>query len=148
MKRSSGKKATTQTNLAANSNSPKKPKAQSKKERAFIYILQHPRGATENDILHNVGLSSGRNYFTQLERLCGFEFTRMNDENPDGIGTHLRYSFSSLDIANAIIKEINASRIRRKVGVLTINQEVDLIDPALNLLYEIQVKRNGKDDNK
>ena len=129
MKGGNGKKAATQTNLAANDNSPKKPKAQSKKERAFIYILQHPKGATENDILRNVGLSSGRNYFTQLERLHGFELTRVNDENPDGIGTHLRYSFSSPKIAAAILKEINASRIRRKAAVLSKEQEAELLAP-------------------
>ena len=129
MKGGSGKKAATQANLAANDNSPKKPNKQPKKERAFIYILQHPTGATENDILRNVGLSSGRNYFTQLERLHGFELTRVNDENPDGIGTHLRYSFSSPKIAAAILKEINASRIRRKAGVLSKEQEVELLAP-------------------
>ncbi|MDC9563918.1 MULTISPECIES: hypothetical protein [unclassified Pseudoalteromonas] len=129
MKGGNGKKAATQTNLAANDNSPKKPKAQSKKERAFIYILQHPSGATENDILRNVGLSSGRNYFTQLERLHGFELTRVNDENPDGIGTHLRYSFSSPKIAAAILKEINASLIRRKAAVLSKEQEAELLAP-------------------
>lgn len=134
MKGGSGKKAATQTNLSANNNSQKKPRAQPKKERAFIYILQHPTGATENDILRNVGLSSGRNYFTQLERLHGFELTRVNDENPDGIGTHLRYSFSSSKIAAAILKEINASRIRRKAGVLSKEQEVELLVPFKRLL--------------
>ncbi|MDC9509702.1 hypothetical protein [Pseudoalteromonas sp. Angola-4] len=129
MKGSSGKKAATQANLSANNNSQKKPRAQPKKERAFIYILQHPTGATENDILRNVGLSSGRNYFTQLERLHGFELTRVNDENPDGIGTHLRYSFSSPEIAAAILKEINASRTRRKAGILSEGQEAELLAP-------------------
>ena len=129
MKGSSGKKAATQANLSADNNSQKKPRAQPKKERAFIYILQHPTGATENDILRNVGLSSGRNYFTQLERLHGFELTRVNDENPDGIGTHLRYSFSSPEIAAAILKEINASRIRRKAGILSEGQEAELLAP-------------------
>ena len=129
MKGGRGKKAATQANSAANDNSPKKPKAQSKKERAFIYILQHPTGATENDILRSVGLSSGRNYFTQLERLHGFELTRVNDVNPDGIGTHLRYSFSSPKIAAAILKEINASRTRRKAGVLSKEQEAELLAP-------------------
>lgn len=129
MKGGSGKKAATQANLAANDNSPKKPRTQPKKERAFIYILQHPTGATENDILLNVGLSSGRNYFTQLERLHGFEFTRVSDENPDGIGTHLRYSFSSPGIAVVILKEISASRARRKAGVLSKEQEAELLAP-------------------
>lgn len=134
MKGGSGKKAATQSNLAANDNSPKKEKKQPKKERAFIYILQHPKGATENDILRNVGLSSGRNYFTQLERLHGFELTRVNDENPDGIGTHLRYSFSSPKIAAAILKEINASRARRKAGALSQEKEAELLVPFNRLL--------------
>lgn len=129
MKGGSGKKAATQTNLAANDDSPKKPKAQPKKERAFIYILQHPTGATENDILRNVGLSSGRNYFTQLERLHGFELTKVKEENLDGIGAHLRYGFSSQEIAAAILKEINASRARRDAGALTKEQEAELLAP-------------------
>ena len=129
MKGSSGKKAATQTNLAANDDSPKKPNKQPKKERAFIYILQHPTGATENDILRNIGLSSGRNYFTELERLYDFKFTRVSDENPDGIGTHLRYGFSSPEISAAILKEINASRTRRDVGALTKEQEAELLAP-------------------
>ena len=134
MKGSSGKKAATQADSVANDNSPKKEKKQTKKERAFIYILQHPKGATENDILRNVGLSSGRNYFTQLERLHGFELTRVNDENPDGIGTHLRYSFSSPKIAAAILKEINASRARRKAGALSQEKEAELLVPFNRLL--------------
>jgi hypothetical protein len=129
MKGGSGKKAATQANLAANDNSPKKPNKQPKKERAFIYILQHPTGATENDILRNVGLSSGRNYFTQLERLHGFELTKVKEENPDGIGAHLRYGFSSQEIAAAILKEINASRARRDAGALTKEQEAELLAP-------------------
>ena len=128
MKGSCGNRAATQANLAAN-NSSEKEKKKAKKERAFIYILQHPTGATENDILYNVRLSSGRNYFTQLERLYGFEFTRVKDENPDGIGTHLRYSFSSPEIAAAILKEINASRARRYAEALTKAQETELLAP-------------------
>ena len=129
MKGRSGKKAATQTSSAASNGHHKKPRAQSKRERAFIYILLHPSGATENDILRNIGLSSGRNYFTLLERKHGFMLTRVNDENPDGIGTHLRYSFTSLEIAAAILSEINLSRIRRGAGVLTKEQEAELLTP-------------------
>ena len=50
MKGSSGKKAATQANSAANDNSPKKPRTQPKKERAFIYILQHPAKALQKTI--------------------------------------------------------------------------------------------------
>ena len=86
---------------------PKKP--QSKTERANLYILAHPEGATELDILRNAGLSSGRNYFTDLEREYDFTFTREKIPNSDGIGAHLKYSYSSLDIAEIIILAVNKS---------------------------------------
>ena len=84
--------------------------------------------------MRNIGLSSGRNYFTELERLYDFKFTRVSDENPDGIGTHLRYGFSSPEIAAAILKEINASRARRDAGALTKEQEAELLVPFKRLL--------------
>ena len=134
MKKGSGIKATTSAMLLINDDSPKMFKAQPKRERALLYILQNPCGATENDILLNVGLSSGRNYFTQLERLCGIKFTREHIENTDGIGAHLRYSFFSLEIANEIVKEINESRVRRKVSPLSSALTTELLKPLNNLL--------------
>ena len=111
---------------------PKKP--QSKTERANIYILAHPEGATELDILRNAGLSSGRNYFTDLEREYDFTFTREKIPNSDGIGGHLKYSFSSLYIAKIIIKAINKSRIKRKLAELTPEQTAELLKPIMHLL--------------
>ena len=105
----------------AASPTPKKP--QSKTERANLYILAHPEGATENDILLNAGLSSGRNYFTQKKI-----------PNSDGIGGHLKYSFNSLDIAETIIKVINKSRIKRKLAEFTPEQTAELLKPIMHLL--------------
>lgn len=116
----------------AASPAPKKP--QSKTERANLYILAHPEGATELDILRNAGLSSGRNYFTDLEREFGFKFIREKIPNSDGIGGHLKYSFSSLDIAETIIKVINKSRIKRKLAEFTPEQTAELLKPIMHLL--------------
>jgi len=116
----------------ATSPTPKKP--QSKTERANLYILAHPDGATELDILRNAGLSSGRNYFTDLEREYDFTFTREKIPNSDGIGGHLKYSFSSLDIAETIIKAINKSRIKRKLAEFTPEQTAELLKPIMHLL--------------
>ena len=116
----------------AASPTPKKP--QSKTERANLYILAHPEGATELDILRNAGLSSGRNYFTDLEREYDFTFTREKIPNSDGIGAHLKYSYSSLDIAEIIIKAVNKSRIHRKLAEFTPEQKSELLKPIKHLL--------------
>ncbi|WP_085065392.1 hypothetical protein [Pseudoalteromonas sp. TB51] len=118
-------------NQAANP-APKKP--QPKTERANLYILAHPEGATELDILRNAGLSSGRNYFTDLERDYGFTFTREKIPNSDGIGAHFKYSYSSLEIAEIIIKAINKSRIHRKLAEFTSEQTTELLKPIKRLL--------------
>lgn len=118
-------------NQAANP-APKKP--QPKTERANLYILAHPEGATELDILRNAGLSSGRNYFTDLERDYGFTFAREKIPNSDGIGAHFKYSYSSLEIAEIIIKAINKSRIHRKLAEFTSEQTTELLKPIKRLL--------------
>ncbi|MEM5507592.1 hypothetical protein WNY98_01800 [Pseudoalteromonas sp. AS71] len=108
--------------------------SQSKTERANLYILAHPKGATELDILRNAGLSSGRNYFTDLERSYGFTFTREKTPNSDGIGSHYKYSYSSLDIAEIIIKAIKKSRIHRKLAEFTPEQKGEFLKPIKHLL--------------
>ena len=116
----------------AASPAPKKP--QSKTERANLYILAHPAGATELDILRNAGLSSGRNYFSDLERDYGFTFIREKIPNSDGIGGHYKYSFFSIEVAQMIIKAINKSRIHRKLADYTSEQEAELLKPINNLM--------------
>ena len=113
---------------------PASKKPQSKTERANLYILAHPAGATELDILNNAGLISGRNYFTNLEREYFFKFNREKIPNRDGIGVHSKYSYSSLEIAETIIKAINKSRVNRKLIEFTPEQEVELLIPIKHLL--------------
>lgn len=108
---------------------PSSKKRQSKTERANLYILAHPAGATELDILRSAHLSSGRNYFTDLERSYGFKFTREKIPNSDGISGYLKYSFSSIEIAESIIKAINKSRINRKLPAFTPEQQAQLLMP-------------------
>ncbi|HEM8304130.1 hypothetical protein ABN363_03680 [Providencia rettgeri] len=80
------------------------PKAQ----EAFIYISATGEyGSTENDILKHCRLSSGRNYYSKLERTLNITFERISDPNPDGIGSHYRYRIRNQTDALKIINHIN-----------------------------------------
>lgn len=79
-----------------------------KKHRARLQILHSGRdGITENEILFNCHLSSGRNYLTELERVLSFKFERKRDKNPDGIGTHTRYLIPYREDAEKVINLVN-----------------------------------------
>lgn len=70
------------------------PKRTPKKHRARVYMLRTGvEGWTENDILRYCRLSSGRNYASELERTLSITLERIDEKNPDGIGSHLRYRF-------------------------------------------------------
>lgn len=75
-----------------------------KKHRARCYMMRTGvEGWTENDILRYCRLSSGRNYATELERQLDISLERIDEKNPDGIGSHFRYRFSSRgDVLRAI----------------------------------------------
>lgn len=109
---------------------------QCKKERAYHYILSNPQGVTENDILVNVRLSSGRNYFTELERKHGFKFIRLNQPNPDGIGSHFKYVIESLKDAKRILLAINERRVRRKAQYLSEQESKLFLMPYSTPIYE------------
>lgn len=115
---------------------PTSKKPQSKTERANLYILAHPTGVTELDILRNAGLSIGRNYFTDLERDYGFTFIREKIPNSYGIGGHYKYSFFSIEVAQMIIKAINKSRVYRKLAEYTQDQKDELLKPIKRLLED------------
>lgn len=84
------------------------PKRTPKKHRARVYMLRTGiEGWTENDILRYCRLSSGRNYATELERQLGITLERIDEKNPDGIGTHLRYRFSCRGDVLKVITHIN-----------------------------------------
>ena len=87
---------------------PSRTKAHTEKHRARVYMLRTGiEGWTENDILRYCRLSSGRNYATELERQLGITLERIDEKNPDGIGTHLRYRFSCRGDVLKVITHVN-----------------------------------------
>ncbi|KMK16755.1 prophage protein [Pluralibacter gergoviae] len=84
------------------------PRRTPKKHRARIYMLRTGvEGWTENDILRYCRLSSGRNYATELIRVLDINLERIQERNPDGIGAHLRYRFSSRADVLKVIQYVN-----------------------------------------
>ena len=79
-----------------------------KKIKAWICFLYSYQGITENDILRQCRLSSGRNYLTELERLLNIKLERTDEPNPDGIGSHDRYRIRNQKDAKRIIDLINS----------------------------------------
>ena len=75
-----------------------------KKHRARVYMVKTGvNGWTENDILKYCRLSSGRNYASELERRLDIHLERIDEKNPDGIGSHFRYRFvSRVDVLRVI----------------------------------------------
>lgn len=66
-----------------------------KKHRARLYMLHSGiNGFTENELLRYCRLSSGRNYASELERQLDIRLERIDEKNPDGIGSHFRYRFT------------------------------------------------------
>ncbi|ARM68105.1 hypothetical protein [Morganella morganii] len=81
-----------------------------KKHRARIAVLgAGTSGITENDILRRCGLSSGRNYCSEIERLTGITLNREDEPNPDGIASHYRYNISNRQDAQKVINLVNNS---------------------------------------
>lgn len=81
-----------------------------KKFRARSYMLRTGvEGWTENDILRYCSLSSGRNYASELERHLDIRLERIDEKNPDGIGSHLRYRFTNRADVLQVIQLINSN---------------------------------------
>ena len=79
-----------------------------KKHRARVYMLKTGvNGWTENDILKYCSLSSGRNYASELERSLDIQLERIDEKNPDGIGSHFRYRFVSCADVLRVIQLVN-----------------------------------------
>lgn len=86
----------------------KPPSRTPKKHRARSYMLRTGvEGWTENDILKYCRLSSGRNYASELERRLDIRLERIDEKNPDGIGSHLRYRFTNRADVLRVIQLIN-----------------------------------------
>ena len=79
-----------------------------KKHRARVFMLKTGvNGWTENDILKYCRLSSGRNYASELERRLDIFLERIDEKNPDGIGSHFRYRFTCRADALRVIQLVN-----------------------------------------
>ncbi|VXD08621.1 conserved hypothetical protein [Enterobacterales bacterium 8AC] len=79
-----------------------------KKHRARVYMLKTGiNGCTENEILRYCRLSSGRNYFSELERSLDICLERIDEKNPDGIGSHFRYRFTCRADVLRVIQLVN-----------------------------------------
>ncbi|HBR4754321.1 TPA: hypothetical protein L9W62_000072 [Klebsiella pneumoniae] len=84
------------------------PRRTPKKHRARVYMLRAGvEGWTENDILRYCRLSSGRNYATEVERRLDITLERIEQKNPDGIGSHLRYRFACRSDVLKVIQYVN-----------------------------------------
>ena len=84
------------------------PRRTPKKHRARVYMLRTGvEGWTENDILRYCRLSSGRNYASELERRLDIQLERIDEKNPDGIGSHLRYRFAGRGDVLKVIRLVN-----------------------------------------
>ncbi|EIW3878611.1 hypothetical protein L9J51_001423 [Klebsiella pneumoniae] len=84
------------------------PKRTPKKHRARVYMLRTGfEGWTENDILRYCRLSSGRNYASEIERRLDIQLERIDEKNPDGIGSHLRYRFTGRSDVVKVIQLVN-----------------------------------------
>lgn len=82
----------------------------SKKHKARVLILRSgTTGITENEILLYCRLSSGRNYLTELERCLDIHFERIDEPNPDGIGSHYRYRFIKRSDVQKVIALVNTT---------------------------------------
>uniref|UniRef100_UPI003D15A7D6 hypothetical protein n=1 Tax=Citrobacter freundii TaxID=546 RepID=UPI003D15A7D6 len=83
-----------------------------KKHKARLLILRSgTAGITENEILRHCRLSSGRNYLTDLERRLDMHFERIDEANPDGVGSHYRYRFIKHSDVQKVIALVNASAV-------------------------------------
>lgn len=83
-----------------------------KKHRARAFMLRSgASGFTENELLRHCRLSSGRNYASELERQLDIRLERIDEKNPDGIGSHFRYRFTCrADVLRVIrLMKYNAS---------------------------------------
>ena len=84
------------------------PRRTPKKHRDRVYMLRTGvEGWTENDILRYCRLSSGRNYASELERRLDIQLGRIDEKNPDGIGSHLRYRFAGRGDVLKVIRLVN-----------------------------------------
>lgn len=99
-----------------------------KKHRARCYMMRTGiEGWTENDILKYARLSSGRNYATELERLLNIRLERIDERNPDNIGSHFRYRLASRHDVLLVIQLVNYNALYNGHQQLTKSEINDIL---------------------
>lgn len=111
------------------SSRPPMRRRQTKTERAYMLIISSPHGVTENDILRNCHLSSGRNYANLLEKAAQIHLKRIPEPNPDGIGSHYRYQIRSAQDAFCSAMVISKLMMRRGASPLSEDEVRSLTRP-------------------
>lgn len=105
------------------------PKRTPKKHRARVYMLRTGvEGWTENDILRYCRLSSGRNYASEIERRLDIQLERIDEKNPDGIGSHLRYRLVSRGDVMRVIQLVNSNAVMGGYQGLTQSEITDILN--------------------
>lgn len=87
------------------------------------------------------------NYLTDLERRLNMQFERIDEANPDGIGSHYRYRFIKRADVQKVIALVNASAVAN--GHQPLNQlDVEAIlklypdrGPRVTLLVIVSAQR-------
>lgn len=99
-----------------------------KKHRARCYMMRTGvEGWTENDILRYCRLSSGRNYASELERRLDIQLERIDEKNPDGIGSHLRYRFACRADVMRVIQLVNQNAVAGGYRDLSQAEIIDIL---------------------
>lgn len=94
-------------NPSASNHSQSRYKNLPKKPRAYLLIAcSGCNGITENEMLRAIRLSSSRNYVSELERKLHIRFNRVDEKNPDGIGSHYRYYLTCREDVQKVVNLI------------------------------------------
>ncbi|WP_413622235.1 hypothetical protein, partial [Klebsiella quasipneumoniae] len=76
--------------------------------RAYCLKTQPATGETypKSDLFNK---ASGRNYASEIERRLNIQLERIDEKNPDGIGSHLRYRFTGRGDVLKVIQLVNSN---------------------------------------
>jgi hypothetical protein len=109
-------------------------KCQTKKERAYMMILQSgANGITGLDIQSHCHVISGRNFPSELKQDAGISLKDAYEPNFDGDGQHKRYWITCRKDAAKLVRFINEMRARRHVeplSVVDVESLLSLYEPA------------------
>ncbi|WP_439243772.1 hypothetical protein [Lonepinella sp. BR2474] len=82
-------------------------------ERIAMALLLSPEGISEREIMISENITSGRNEVNKLEPLLDIKFKREWENTADGYGQYYRYSIPNREVAQKLIKYVNAKAHER-----------------------------------